>query len=58
MKRSRSLQAGRDLLEQLQPFAAQAVFVSHEAGYSAARAGQAVDEARQYGYGRGIDFTR
>ena len=35
----------RDLLEQLQPFGAHAVFESHEAGDVAARLRQAVDEA-------------
>src|SRR5262249_31989188 len=44
-KYSRSLHAGRDLLEQFQPFPAQTVFGSHEAGYVAARPGQSVDKA-------------
>src|SRR5262245_46112527 len=35
----------RDLLQQFQPFSAQAVFVRHEAGSVAARPRQAVDEA-------------
>ena len=35
----------RDLFEQFQPFAAQAVFVVHETGGVAARPRQAVDEA-------------
>ena len=37
--------AGRDLLEQFQPFSADAVFEKHETGGVAARARQAVDEA-------------
>ena len=36
-KNRRSLHAWRDLLKQLQPFPAQTVFDSHEAGYVAAR---------------------
>ena len=36
---------GRDLLKQLQPFPAQAVFEIHEAGGVAARPRQTVDEA-------------
>jgi hypothetical protein len=44
-KNSRSRHAGGDLLEQLQPFAAHAVFPSHEASGVAARPCQGVDEA-------------
>ena len=44
-KDRRSRHAGRDLLEQLQPFPAQAVFERHETGGVAARPRQAVDEA-------------
>ena len=44
-KNSSSFHARRDLLEQFQPFPAQTVFESHEAGYVAARLGQAVDKA-------------
>ena len=44
-KDRRSRHAWRDLLEQLQPFPAQAVFESHETGGVAARPRQAVDEA-------------
>jgi hypothetical protein len=39
----RARQPGRDLLEQLQPFSAQAVFEIHEAGNVAARPRQAID---------------
>ena len=39
-----SLHAGRDLLEQLQPFSADAVFEKHETGGVAARVRKAVDE--------------
>ena len=44
-KDRRSRHARRDLLEQLQPFPAHAVFESHETGGVAARPRQAVDEA-------------
>ena len=44
-KDRRSRHARRDLLEQFQPFPAQAVFELHEAGGVAARPRQAIDEA-------------
>ena len=44
-KDRRARHARRDLLEQLQPFPAQAVFELHEAGGVAARPRQALDEA-------------
>ena len=44
-KDRRSRHAGRDLLEQFQPFAAQAIFEREETGGVAARPRQAVDEA-------------
>jgi hypothetical protein len=44
-KNRRPRHAWRDLLEQLQPFAAHAVFEQHETGGVAARPCQAVDEA-------------
>ena len=44
-KDRRSRHARRDLLEQLQPFPAQAVFELHKAGGVAARPRQAIDEA-------------
>src|SRR5262249_48922752 len=40
-----SLHAWRDLLQELQPFPAQTVFVIHEASGVAAGSGQAIDEA-------------
>jgi hypothetical protein len=44
-KDRRSRHARRDLLEQLQPFAADAPFVRDEAGRVAARPRQAIDKA-------------
>ena len=44
-RRRRSRRRGRNLLEQLQPFRAHAVFESGESGGIAARARQALDEA-------------
>jgi len=41
----RSRHARRDLLEQFQPFSAQAVFENHEAGGVAARPRQTIDKA-------------
>jgi hypothetical protein len=44
-KDRRSRHARRDLLEQIQPFPAQAIFILDKAGGVAARPRQAIDEA-------------
>src|SRR6516164_7274129 len=45
LKEPHSLYAGRDLLEQLQPFPTDAVFIQHETSSVAARLREAIDEA-------------
>jgi hypothetical protein len=44
LKEPHSLYAGRDLLEQLQPFPADAVFIQHKTSSVAARLREAIDE--------------
>ena len=57
-KDRRSRHARRDLLEQLQPFPADAVFERHETGGVAARPRQAVDEAGADRIGRSHEHHR
>src|SRR5215472_18459060 len=51
LKERHSLYTWRDLLEQFQPFAADAVFIQHEAGSVAAGPGEGFDEAGAYRFG-------
>src|SRR5262249_2135159 len=51
LKETHAPYAGRDLLEQLQPFPADAVFIQHESGSVAARPAEGFDEAGAYRLG-------
>src|SRR5262249_37592441 len=53
-----SLYAGRDLLEQLQPFAAEAVFIQHKTGSVAARPGEGFDKASAHRVGDQHEHNR
>ena len=57
-RRLRARQPGADLLEQLQPFPAQAGFENHEAGGVAARPRKAIDEAGGDGIGADREHDR